>query len=79
MKGAKGVPRIRANAENANSGKMLLFSPKASSKKQKFQRISPTIFASREFGISSAVWDLKQMSGIPNSKKSGFYLDFYRP
>jgi hypothetical protein len=51
MKGAKGVPRIRANAENANSGKMLLFSPKASSKKQKFQNFASDFCKPRIWNI----------------------------
>jgi hypothetical protein len=38
------------------------------SSKQRFQGILPAILASRGFAISSAVCDLKQMLGIPNSK-----------
>jgi hypothetical protein len=35
--------------------------------KAKVSKNFTAIFASREFGISSAVWDLKQMSEIPNT------------
>jgi hypothetical protein len=39
----------------------------------KVSKNSPVIFANGEFGISSVVWDLEQMSEIPNSKKSIYF------